>query len=336
MRIILSVVFYLLVNNTNAQSFSCPVNDSLALSAYYHDALLMTLKRTEKLQSSYKDSVSIYQQLTDTFINAFSAILNNHTMPEVDTVTRLLNIHIYPEYFSLQSFSVNADSNQTWMKQLRKNIIPTGFLPLDTLMSKYQVSMESYDDVNNIFLRHDVIFKTATKCNTVALSKKFKKLQGVSYSEPLVYLSFADQKDIIVDTITPQFVQLTFSYGWGDCILGCIEKRYWKFRVNFDCSVTFISAYGSPLFPMTAINETQKEKSTVVLHPNPATTHFILNTPHNLIGNTLTIHNTMGQQVATHIIPPNHTIPLEQLPKGIYYIQTSCQNTPLKTKLIVK
>ncbi len=35
--------------------------------------------------------------------------------------------------------------------------------------------------------------------------------------------------EIINDSIYSTHVELTYSYGWGDCPSGCMWRRYWKF-----------------------------------------------------------------------------------------------------------
>ncbi|MBI3136064.1 MAG: hypothetical protein HYZ14_15410 [Bacteroidetes bacterium] len=46
---------------------------------------------------------------------------------------------------------------------------------------------------------------------------------------------------------TDEYDEFIFTYGFGDCIMGCDLHRHWKVRVDHDCNVTFIEDYGDAL-----------------------------------------------------------------------------------------
>ncbi len=131
-------------------------------------------------------------------------------------------------------------------------------------------------------------------------------------------------------SLVKKFGIVSYNYSSSNGTQTCGSNTVNGFTLNklISDSLTYSTSFPSNISDIAKVNFT--------LHPNPASTHFTITTPHNLAGNILTIHNTIGQQVATHTIPPNHIIPIDQLPKGIYYIQTHHQTTPIKTKLIIQ
>ena len=73
------------------------------------------------------------------------------------------------------------------------------------------------------------------------------------------------------------------------------------------------------------------------IYPNPTTGQIHINTTSQLI-TSITIHNTMGQQVAGHWSPDTGhlTIDLSPLPAGVYYLTVKSGETTTRHKIIKK
>jgi len=73
----------------------------------------------------------------------------------------------------------------------------------------------------------------------------------------------------------------------------------------------------------------EQEYGSLLLHPNPATTHLNITAPFN---STITIHNLQGQQLLT---TKDTTIPIAHLPPGLYLLQ-ACGEWGCATSKFVK
>jgi hypothetical protein len=118
--------------------------------------------------------------------------------------------------------------------------------------------------------------------------------------------------------VNNNFIELTYKYGWGDCMSGCINNRYWKFRIFNDCSVLYEGSFGTPL----GIQENQDTENQIRVYPNPAKDHVTIQGSGikqvellNLFGQI--IANTDGE---------NLILPLSDVPLGVYLIRVHYAN----------
>lgn len=232
---------------------SCIAPDSI-VALYKDDADRLAIKKVFRVGSIYTDSIKIPKLWSDTVMNALIAVYNATTLPARDTVISIYDIHTFPNPV-LNNISVFADSNLTWMNQLQNNIIPTGNLSVDSLINDFGLNLSSYLDWWNSFPYHTAVFQSDSNYNIPAMVNRFLTIPGVFYAESSNY--YGDGNDIS-DSIYSTFVELIYSYGWEDCPSGCINRRFWKFRVYYDCSVEYVGSYGTllsnPATPLT-INE---------------------------------------------------------------------------------
>lgn len=249
---------------------SCIAPDSI-VAKYTDDADRLALGRIYRNSLPYADSVTIPQAYPDTVLKALLAVYNATELPERDTVVELYNIHTCT--YALRRFAVCADSNQAWMHQLKNGAFPTGEPAVDSLMTLFNLSVESYSTVGYQG-NHTVHFTSDTNYNILALANLWDNVPGLYTCLPH---SFMCPSMSLKDSIYPDHVELTYSHGWGDCSAGC-PHRYWKFNVYHDCSVEFTGSYG-------------------VSVPNGLEDHF---------SNVLSVlPNPFGQEIAIHgIMPP--------------------------------
>ena len=83
---------------------------------------------------------------------------------------------------------------------------------------------------------------------------------------------------------------------------------------------------------LAIINRNKPIKKEIVgFHPNPVNDYVTVELPETLIGEKLTVINTLGQILRT--IPINNTtvsINLNDLPKGVYYLITNNDSNAVK------
>lgn len=322
------------IMNVYAQTVpsSCAAPDSIK-QKYQTDAEWRTILKIYQSDLSYKDSIYIPKSHSDTILNALVAVYNATVLPARDTVVTELNIHSFYNY-SLNRLSVNALGNLSWMDSLQFGNSPTGNLALDTLLPKFHFNTYTYYTYNDLFSYHEAYFKSDSNYNMPIVAKLFYNIPNVHSIYPDTLYTFLDgipDADDIKSTIYLDHVELIYSHSWGDCPAGCIHRRYWKFRVYYDCSVEFVSSYGTPL------NVGTKEvilKNTFTVSPNP--TKHTLNVNHSFDTNnkfkTLAIYNMQGSLQFQQKY--SNQIDVSNLCKGIYTLELINNNEIERVKFI--
>ena len=264
-KLILTLVLgFLLSVNHGFSQLNCIAPDSI-IEKYQEDADRLALRKIYRLNSPYVDSVVIPQIVSDTFLNALIAVYNATHIPERDTVVSILDIHTW--YIPpMRKVVVAADSTLFWMQQLREGIIPTGYQALDSIIAKYDLSIDSYEDWSNWFFWHSVVFKSEQNYNIPALANAIETLPDVYFSESESVVG--DGSDINDNLVFGEEsgLDLFYSFKWGDCFSGCIAHRTWWFKAYPDCSVEFIKVFGESLH-LTLIDDPAYKPH--IVYPNP-------------------------------------------------------------------
>ena len=190
--------------------------------------------------------------------------------------------------------SVSADSNLSWMKNIRYHVSPTSNTVINSLINKYYLQKTNFSAFN-LNSYHTVFFNTDTSINIIPLTKKFTAINGVVNSYPST--SGLDGSDI-GDSINPSFTMLIYSYRWADCIIGCLYARHWIFKVYNDCSVEFVKSSGNALPPIVGIKKNGTYLKDVLVFPNPNSGQFEVEFDSDFIDNlSYKLTNTLGQEV---------------------------------------
>ena len=260
------LVFIMLVSfNIVEGQINCIAPDSI-VEKYKDDADRLALRKIARLHLTYEDSIEIPKILSDSFLNQLIAVYNVVGIPERDTVIDILDIHTFP-VFNMKTVFVAADSSLNWMQQLRNGIIPTGYQPLDSIIEKYDLTIDEYYTWYNWFSWHSVYFKSQVNYNIPALASAFETLPEVDFSEPNYVAGDGNniEDNLIIIGGENYGYDLFYSYGWGDCLAGCTGRRAWWFKTYDDCSVEFVEAYGSSL-PFT--NTHEQTTNPIHIRPN--------------------------------------------------------------------
>lgn len=244
----------------------CITPDSI-IEKYKDDADRLALRKIARLHLTYEDSIEIPKIISDSFLNQLIAVYNAVGIPERDTVIDLLNIHTFPDLL-MKTVVVAADSNLSWMQQLHNGVIPTGYQALDSIIEKYDLTIDTYNTWYNWFSWHSVYFKSQVNYNIPALASAFEKLPDVYFSEPHSVAGDGDDiEDNLIFIVGENYgYDLFYSVGWGDCPAGCTGGRTWWFKTYDDCSVQFVDVYGSSL-PFT--NTHEQTTNPILIRPNP-------------------------------------------------------------------
>jgi len=324
-KIVLTALIFsiLQVGYSQVVNSSCDAPDSV-INIYKLDAKRIALQRIMRNNLTYKDSVEIPQSISDIILNSIISIYNADLIPECDTVTSILNIHTRPNPW-LNEITIRADSNLFWMQNIHNGIIPTGYSHFDSIIVKYDLEIGQY-----LYwfwtANHYVSIQTDSIYNTYALSNLFLNLSGIDYASPA---TDGTDGSNITDSVYSDHVELTFSYGWLDCMSGCQQKRFWVFNVYYDCSVEFVMSWGSSI-PQSVINESIIDR--VDIYPNPFGEY--LKVSQFLRQMTYVITDINGKEIITGHIENGMIQNLDNLQAGVYILKLHDGKNNFMTKII--
>ncbi len=228
---------------------SCTAPQTI-IEKYKADADRLALGKIYARNLSFIDSIKIPKAYSDTFLNALIAVYNATSLPARDTVVSLLDIHSWPT-IELNSIYISADSNLSWMQQLRLGNIPTGNSSIDSLISAYHFfTIEKYSDWDGILNYHTVTLESDSNYNMRALAEIFEAHPDIIIAEPATTVGDGDHiENGYLHSLFPpnDHIQLIFVAGWNDCYSGCVDQRRWRFNIYFNCSVEYVGSTGSAL-----------------------------------------------------------------------------------------
>ena len=286
---------------------SCDGPDSMK-TYYEDDALRISLEHLDNTSSPYYDSIPIPETLSDTVLGCLLAVYNATTLPASDSVCRFMNIHQFPTYH-LQSLIFQADSTVDWVRRLIHDS-STNIAVIDTLIYRYALDITSIRHITGGSVL--VTMTSPYKQNMEAMASRFAAQTGVTYAHHVA--QYGDGNYIEYESF-PAYKVLTYSWGWGDCFVGCTSRRYWQFRVYSDCSVAYDSSYGDPL-PITPVYPVVEED--VRAYPNPFYDELYVDGLEGSVDYVL--FDTEGRKLREGTIEAGSVIPLNGLPQGSYLL----------------
>lgn len=304
---------------------SCIAPDSIVAN-YQDDADRLALRKIYFYNLTFKDSIKIPKVHSDTIMDALISVYNATTFPARDTVVNMYNIHSFPDRV-MNYIQVAADSNLSWMQQLQNGITPTGNLTVDSLMSTYYLNIDNYNTYSGIFYWHIAVLKSDSNYNIPPMTLLFNPITGVFISEPV---NTCCDGNNITSSIYSSYVELIYSVGWSDCSAGCIERRFWKFKVYYDCSVEYVGSYGSLLPLITGVNDIYK--NSFFISPNPFNDIINISGTNKLYDYSIT--NIFGQELIKGKSINNKIENLSKLSSGIYIITVKTENQIATFKIV--
>lgn len=305
----------------------CSGNDSL-YNFYKKTADKLAILRCVKISNTYKDSVVINKPLSTSYLKSLFAVYNATALPARDTIAFLqinLNYKLFP---ALNQLAIDGDTSKSYVLNLKNNVLPCGHPGIDNLISKYNLkvvgSSAKLPSIGNSF-NCGISFKTDSNYFINRLCDKFNAMYtqsvGVGNAWPE---TISSQSYSLTDSISSAFTELTYGFGWGDCMAGCIFKRYWRFRIFNDCSVQYMGSYGNSL-PVTifaGLDNNSDIDSHFTFYPNPASEKLFVKSDRNLQIDKLTITDAIGQLVfSVSNLEAINELNISSLPKGIYFLR---------------
>jgi hypothetical protein len=333
-KVLLSLSLTVLSLSGAAQIFpsSCAAPDSVK-QAYRTDAQRLALRRVFQLKTSEMDSTNIPADKTDTALNALILLYNAGTMPARDTVIDMLNIHSFatsldsPYKFSMNKLEIYADQTYPWMDDYKNGIIPTSDASINQFQNFYNLHFDTYVDLTFGF--DGLEFTSDSNYNMHAVAANFSQAFPNSVGNDMGMAG--DGPDIMLDTVTATYTQLTFRYGWEDCPVGCIYNRYWTFQCNFDCTVTYIGSTGDtlPWQPNSVANI--GGGAALSVYPNPFNDKIIVKNVAE--GSDYLLYSVTGATIQQGKLSEGAAI-APDCPPGFYFLRVSDKEKTRTVKLL--
>lgn len=270
----------------------------------------------------YFDSVNVSTAAKDKILNAIIAVYNT-TGHERDSVFVFRDITSYINT-SMRKLILVCDTSELWGKELSLGNLNTGFLKLDSMIDLYR-----FDSVHESFIypnRRWFTLYSDSFYNMIALSLQFDSLYGVLASP---YNFIGDGNDIY-DSVGVNTIDLAFSYGWNDCEVSCINRKFWRYRVFTDCSVEYLGTFQTPYLSI----ETPLIEDKIQIFPIPSTSLIYFINAEDL--SSFSIYDVTGNFIREEKALKNMVdYNISDLRNGIYFIQLHTTEG-IVTKKIIK
>lgn len=225
---------------TAPRSMQSSVDDSRVpaelRAAYLEDANRLALR--DLLANGFSE-VPIPQDAVQPYYDALVLVYNATALPARDTVVDVYGIHSTGP--ATRSLLLQLLGTETWVERLARREIPTGDATVDTLLTRYSLTVAS------VYTLHDgdvlITLGPLEPVNISALAQLFNGISGVRFAEPNNLIGDGNDIGGLIDGSR---VLLDYSVGYGDCPSGCIARRFYHFAVRDDGTVEYLGASGSP------------------------------------------------------------------------------------------
>ena len=256
---------------TEAQTYPSSCSPTGTMQATYHnDAARLAIKRLHETNSPLADSVTIPQLLIDSITKALYAIHNIQNVSVIDTIQQHFSYDIFPSWsdsthmqtvsnnlndaFGLKQINLSVNNDATWADQwLAENYNNTADDAVNYLVNRYQLQI--IKEAQQPFpSRTRYTITSPVAINAEALAKQFANISGVpaGYSTAVTSVNNGNYGKALRAVFTNDAINLSYTVGCGDCMMGCGYGRTYTFKVNTetDCSVDYISVltWGSEFF----------------------------------------------------------------------------------------
>jgi hypothetical protein len=221
-----------------------PEADDAALSdsvraLYRTDAGRLALRHVRADSTEAAHRVRLPDRLVETFYNALIHVHTAESLQGREEVVEEFKIHLFDGF--VRDLNVELDEDASWISAWEEGNRFTGKEAVDRLMRRYNLQVDNY---RTSPYSTEADLKSETPLNMYALSERFSHINGVQEAYPGGLVS---GRNGISATLGDDFVELRYSFGYGDCRAGCIHRHYWTFRVYEDGRVTFEGESGDSI-----------------------------------------------------------------------------------------
>ncbi len=232
-----SSIKYLNKKIVNVNYNNVPDSIKTLYKKYAGTLALRELQSDAKLKETL---VTIPNEYIELFYNSLILVYKATNIPARNIVVEDYAISVFPSP-ETKYIVIGVDTTFAWVKMWKNDSLLTGNLKVDSLTTNYQLSFYGF---YNWPWSVSFILQAAQPINILALSQRFKGIDGVKEVYPDGIIGDGSN---IAASITDNYVQLDYSYGFGDCPSGCISRHYWHFRVYYTGTVEYIGESGDSL-----------------------------------------------------------------------------------------
>lgn len=145
-----------------------------------------------------------------------------------------------------------------------------------------------------------------------------------------------DQVDYFIDGVLQESFNTNVATGWGEVIVG-FRQLPWARDFNWTGEHTLVIDYFKiePLSALSVDDYAQNKNSEISIFPNPAYDEITIVTKDFHLIEKIVITNVIGNQVAKFSNYQNK-ISIDNLSKGIYFVNSYFKNGTFITKKVVK
>jgi hypothetical protein len=254
-----SVIVILLIvisNNLFAQiePSDCETNDSIK-NTYIESAAQLSVRQLYEVNSPDTILVKLNAENIDTILSVLIAIYNVQNIPERDTIIDIF--HISSRGPGINKVYIKVDTTKSWTDNWKNMITFTGDSLMDTIITKYHLTIDSYNAYSGTAsFTSDLFLNIETLVDTIEIHP------DVIYAGQ--NQGYLDGSNIYYTTeLDTHFVK--YEYAWGDCMSGCMCRRFWEFKVYSDCSVEFVKSYGCVIQSISEL----EVNNNITMYPNP-------------------------------------------------------------------
>jgi hypothetical protein len=298
---------------------SCDAADSI-VARYELDANQLALRKFFRDNLPEKESIEVLQVHMDTVLNAMIAVYNIDT-PERDSVIDLFDVHAHD--------SMRRGGIGLWTTSLPVTLNDPS---LDSFVVLYNMIVVDVFS-NSVYVDFSSFYNQIALGN--AMQQEIDAVTGFNTNQG------AGRHNDIQSLIKDDHVELIYSYGW-ECnwTFSCLQRRYWKFKVYFDCSVEFIESYGDTDMPLNV--NSQDLNTSISLYPNPVIDKLTIETNGNESVSSIEIVNMNGKRVKaykfnkTSSSSVKNIIDVTELEPGMYFCKLTFGKFEIMRKFIKK
>jgi hypothetical protein len=212
-----------------------PSASDSAAQALRTDAVALAIRQVRAQRGPAQPEVPA--ALVESLRRALAAVRSSRS-PARDTVIDLYRVRAAPE---TQELIVGVDPAQPWVRAWQRGELVTGNAAIDAIVRQYGLAFRQYHPWSSGPAA--ILRASARPLNVTAIAPAFARVAGVRYAEPNQIVG--GSHDITPEPAGDAWV-LTYSLGYGDCMAGCIHRRFWSFRVAASGTVTYLGSRGSP------------------------------------------------------------------------------------------
>lgn len=149
------------------------------------------------------------------------------------TSDSIKNLHARPDYVPTD---ILLKSAAPWTNAWRTGMLQTGYPRIDSLSGLYNLLA-----VKPLLLDNWFVLKFRYPNHMPRLAEFYAKIPGVEFAEQNGILGDGDNIEHLRKSGQWHFV---FSHGWGDCLAGCIYRKYFYVNVSKGLEAAYLGSVG--------------------------------------------------------------------------------------------